>query len=649
MLSDSLVYYLSLKLRGKLENQKFNAFLCVGFHTKEYMLYVRILLYDSQLYQGFSTQKEEGPFTEPLYIGCPSMPLKLAIFSIHHLISIILSRLPLAEPQLCKKDSQHLKNASYQKQDSANHNIARTALFSLRLYRKVEVCVIVAEQMSSEDYLNLILFLGEKYDFFFEAGKEAQKEEKLLVFSAFHGEDDVIVLQDCDIYNILRATFYHCTLYSPIFKPIGLAHLRVISGSDFGLEIYQSTNSFGDLYVSESTWLQDGKRRICMKELEWSPSTSTLQPTNISELCTNWIKTVESIVPDRQRHIRPSNFIIWTVGLTCITVISLCAAVGIVLVRNLSKRTYNYFITILVAVGVGSLITSSTLHLLPQSLGIVDGENYDFIVVMMFCVFGIYIFFFCDKFIKITLESKKMNEIEMLNNAGTHLNMEAGVVSIRSTDALITENGIFAVFLKQCDETSNAGHTTLDMSRQAHGICVHDHEITFNQTKDSAIKTVAWMIVFGDGLHNFIDGVSIGAAFSESLLTGLSVSVSVFAEEFPHELGDVAILLNAGMNQKQALFYNLLSTITCFIGFITGVVLGSVESFLRYIFGFSGGMFLYIALSCMMPEMKSTMEEALENGYLDAFFVLSLQATGLVLGTESTCSTGSDFDDDVHV
>ncbi|CAG9536037.1 unnamed protein product [Cercopithifilaria johnstoni] len=143
------------------------------------------------------------------------------------------------------------------------------------------------------------------------------------------------------------------------------------------------------------------------------------------------------------------------------------------------------------------------------------------------------------------------------------------------------------------------------------------------------------MIVFGDGLHNFIDGVSIGAAFSESLLSGLSVSVSVFAEEFPHELGDVAILLNAGMNRKQALFYNLLSTITCFVGFIIGVILGSVESLLRYIFGFSGGMFLYIALSCMMPEMKSTMEEALKNGYLDAFLVLSLQTTGLALGTLS--------------
>lgn len=54
------------------------------------------------------------------------------------------------------------------------------------------------------------------------------------------------------------------------------------------------------------------------------------------------------------------------------------------------------------------------------------------------------------------------------------------------------------------------------------------------------------------------------------------------------------------MNLKQTLIYNLLSTVTCFIGFAVGVLLGSVESFLKYIFGFSGGMFLYIALACMV-------------------------------------------------
>lgn len=57
---------------------------------------------------------------------------------------------------------------------------------------------------------------------------------------------------------------------------------------------------------------------------------------------------------------------------------------------------------------------------------------------------------------------------------------------------------------------------------------------------ENRIATVAWMIIFGDGIHNFIDGLSIGAAFSESILTGISVSVAVLCEEFPHELGDFA-------------------------------------------------------------------------------------------------------------
>ena len=67
----------------------------------------------------------------------------------------------------------------------------------------------------------------------------------------------------------------------------------------------------------------------------------------------------------------------------------------------------------------------------------------------------------------------------------------------------------------------------------------------------SKIATVAWMIIFGDGVHNFIDGLSIGAAFSESILTGISISAAVLCEEFPHELGDFAVLLKSGMNMRQ--------------------------------------------------------------------------------------------------
>ena len=84
------------------------------------------------------------------------------------------------------------------------------------------------------------------------------------------------------------------------------------------------------------------------------------------------------------------------------------------------------------------------------------------------------------------------------------------------------------------------------------------------------IATVAWMIIFGDGIHNFIDGLSIGAAFSESILTGLSVSLAVLCEEFPHELGDFAVLLNSGMTVRQAMMYNFLSACTCYLGLVIG-------------------------------------------------------------------------------
>jgi len=150
------------------------------------------------------------------------------------------------------------------------------------------------------------------------------------------------------------------------------------------------------------------------------------------------------------------------------------------------------------------------------------------------------------------------------------------------------------------------------------------------------IATVAWMIIFGDGLHNLIDGISIGASFSESIPSGISVSAAVLCEEFPHELGDVAILISAGMSIKQALVYNLLSAMSCYIGFAIGVVVGNVnEELTSYTFGFAGGMFLYISLACMMPEMKCVLEKALETSLRQGLQVLLLQALGVFAGIGS--------------
>jgi len=58
------------------------------------------------------------------------------------------------------------------------------------------------------------------------------------------------------------------------------------------------------------------------------------------------------------------------------------------------------------------------------------------------------------------------------------------------------------------------------------------------------VAPVAWMIIIGDGLHNFIDGLAIGASFSSSTFVGVSTALAIFCEELPHELGKLLCCLN---------------------------------------------------------------------------------------------------------
>lgn len=146
------------------------------------------------------------------------------------------------------------------------------------------------------------------------------------------------------------------------------------------------------------------------------------------------------------------------------------------------------------------------------------------------------------------------------------------------------------------------------------------------------ISTVAWMIILGDGLHNFIDGISIGAAFSESILSGVSISVAVICEEFPHELGDFAVLVSSGMTVHQALGYNFLSACTCYLGMAVGIILGDVNDSASYISALAAGVFLYIALVDMMGDLSATLEETSRYSIAKTLKLLLLQNVGIFIG-----------------
>lgn len=158
----------------------------------------------------------------------------------------------------------------------------------------------------------------------------------------------------------------------------------------------------------------------------------------------------------------------------------------------------------------------------------------------------------------------------------------------------------------------------------------HSHSYSEQHFQEAGVATLAWMVIMGDGLHNFSDGLAIGAAFTEGLSSGLSTSVAVFCHELPHELGDFAVLLKAGMTVRQAILYNVLSAMMAYLGMVTGILIGHyAENISTWIFALTAGLFMYVALVDMVPEMLHN--DAGDHGFSHCGFFL-LQNAGILLG-----------------
>ena len=112
------------------------------------------------------------------------------------------------------------------------------------------------------------------------------------------------------------------------------------------------------------------------------------------------------------------------------------------------------------------------------------------------------------------------------------------------------------------------------------------------------------LILIGDAMHNFVDGVVIAAAFLTSPTLGVATAVAVIAHEIPQEVGDFGILLNNGLSGKRALLWNSLSASATFPGALCGYyLLGQTQAVLPYILSLSAASFIYIASADLMPRL----------------------------------------------
>ena len=115
------------------------------------------------------------------------------------------------------------------------------------------------------------------------------------------------------------------------------------------------------------------------------------------------------------------------------------------------------------------------------------------------------------------------------------------------------------------------------------------------------------MILIGDSLHNFVDGVAIAVAFNSSVDLGIATSIAVVAHEVPQEAGDFAILLESGYSKACALWLNTLSSLAALVGAVmTFFLLPIVQSLVPYLLAVSGASFIYIALADLVPGRRAT-------------------------------------------
>ena len=259
-----------------------------------------------------------------------------------------------------------------------------------------------------------------------------------------------------------------------------------------------------------------------------------------------------------------SRTLVWIYSTLALIGISLCGLFGVIVIPIVDKFYYFYVLQFFMALAVGTLTGDALLHLLPHAMKPKNDHmsNEELLEMMthrgIAAVMGIMCFCFIERILSVITKWKSKDEKKI-------------------------ENG----FIPESEKLHNHSHK-------------HGHSHGPVGTGSESLSSIVWMVILGDGLHNFTDGMAIGAAFSNNIAGGFSTAVAVFCHELPHELGDFAVLLKAGMSARKAIYYNILSSVLSFFGMCVGILIGDAPETTQWVFAVAAGLFIYIALVDMV-------------------------------------------------
>ncbi|KAF5920937.1 hypothetical protein HPG69_016741 [Diceros bicornis minor] len=323
----------------------------------------------------------------------------------------------------------------------------------------------------------------------------------------------------------------------------------------------------------------------------WAQLSPALLQQQLSGAC--------SLQPESSTQDQLSQVEKYLYGSLATLIICLCAIFGLLLLTCACCSTAtHYVIQTFLSLAVGALTGDALLHLTPKVLGLHshDGESLDpqptwRLVAMLG---GLYAFFLFENVFNLLLPSHPEDPKDGPCSHG-HGGHSHGVSLPLAPSELRPP--------KQPHEGSRAdlGLIHMDPLQVAEEI----PELLSQEPRrlSSGLRLLPYMITLGDAVHNFADGLAVGAAFASSWKTGLATSLAVFCHELPHELGDFAALLQAGLSVRRALLLNLASALTAFVGLYVALAVGVDENSEAWILAVATGLFLYVALCDMLPAM----------------------------------------------
>lgn len=168
----------------------------------------------------------------------------------------------------------------------------------------------------------------------------------------------------------------------------------------------------------------------------------------------------------------------------------------------------------------------------------------------------------------------------------------------------------------------------------------HNHEVSRPEPHHGFDKSAGALIILGDSIHNFVDGILIAAAFLTDPNLGIITSLAVATHEIPQEVGDFAILLHSGYSKAKALLYNILASLTTVVGGVLAYYsLEDLHANLPYFLGLASSSFIYIAVADLIPSLhkKTDIKTSIQQIVLILAGVLLICSLhGLVHKFEST-------------